>query len=80
MTQTAGRIVRVRTFDWKDGSHVDTTWWAAIEDDDAAVKAVMLAVKARADDHQVEVVGILSPAEVSKAGLGQGQAAPASAG
>lgn len=73
MTKTQGRLVRLRTFDWRDGSHTDATWHAAIDDDKAAVHAVMIAAKTNAEDHQAEIIGHLSAADVGALGLTPGQ-------
>lgn len=81
MSTAEGRIVRLRTFDWRDGSYEDEAWWVAIDDDASAVRAVMLAAATNAEDHGVEAVGRLSRADIEAAGLADGQAmrAPAAA-
>jgi hypothetical protein len=70
-----GRIVRVRTFD-NSGGYSGELWWAAVDDDAGAAKAVMVAARTKADDG-VEAIGPLPAATITAHGLLPGQAIPA---
>jgi hypothetical protein len=77
MSSAPGRIVEILTFD-NHGGPSAVLWWAALDDDVAAVKAVSLAARTLADQG-VRVVGPLSSADIQARGLKPGQAVPAKA-
>jgi hypothetical protein len=70
-----GRIVEILTFDDAGRSTV-ALWWAVIDDDAEAVKAVQQTAGTNADQG-VRVTGHLYPADIRMHGLAAGQAVPA---
>jgi hypothetical protein len=75
MSARHGRILEILTFD-DHGASKTALWWAAIDDDAGAIRAVKDAARTLADQG-VRVIGHLSPQDVQARGLADGQVVPA---